>query len=79
MTIREAFTYPDTNCPTCFSVERTNVLKVIDLLLPNPNKFWSAYATAFGSFGRTWQEKHRALYADTGDPMELIRMLRHIK
>ena len=71
-------------CEPCRRAELTAGQRFAENLLtlvgfePAARVWWRACAP-LRELGRTQYERHRAEYERTGDPMELERMLRHVK
>jgi len=73
-----------TDCPVCWRAEaswKDRLIKAALDRLDPPSPFQgigAMLAAAMGVPGATWYERHRDAYAETGDPAELTRMLRHV-
>lgn len=85
---------PDTSCPLCYEAELSLSQWAGERLKAVWRGFWGYPPGIFqqsalhyssmirlfqGRPERTWLERHRDAYVETGDPMELIRMERHIE
>jgi hypothetical protein len=77
-----------TDCPTCKRAEMRPVERlvngVIDLLRPPAGADWTGallriQLAMLGGRERTWYEKHRERWEETGELAELERMNRHVE
>jgi hypothetical protein len=79
----------ETECEQCRKVETPRAKRIlrevrVAVLGLSPQEkqqiVGRAYASAYRAMaGITWYEKHKEEYARTGNPIELERMLRHVK
>lgn len=81
---------PDTECPECRLAEMTSLQRAeyrlylwwiggdyMTKYMPT-SVFSSTISAMLGQSPKTWYDKHRDLFVETGDPREYTRMLRHI-